>query len=91
MERIFIKVKIFFLKQIVFPVLQIIAKYKAEKKISKKITEAEKTSILNEKVKEMSNNINTKQIRIAENINLSPKNYGEYLQQTGKQIWNKKK
>ena len=91
MERIFIKVKIFLLKKIVFPLLQIIAKNKQTKLIVRKFTEKEKTSILNEKVKEYTNTLNTKGIKFSENMNLEPKQYGEYLQQTGKQIWVKKR
>ena len=58
MVRIFSKMKIFLLKKIVFPVLQLIAKYKRKKTLK--------------------------------NPSIPPKQYGQYLQQTGKQIWVKK-
>jgi hypothetical protein len=90
MERIFSKVKIFILKKIVFPVLQLIAKYKAKKKIEKKtiVTPA----LSDEEVKEMfmKEYDNPGYIADDEPVNLSPKQYGQYLQQTGKQIWVKK-
>jgi hypothetical protein len=84
MERIFSKVKIFILKKIVFPVLQLIAKYKAKKKIESKVetkyitgeytfTSNEETIVVN-----------------WENKIITPKEYGQYLQQNGKQIWVKK-
>jgi hypothetical protein len=85
MERIFSKVKIFLLKKIVFPVLQLIAKYKA-KKIQKRGT------TIYDEIKQIVNKIigRTKRKRI-KNPGIRPKQYGEYLQQTGKQIWVKKK
>ena len=84
MVRIFSKVKIFLLKKIVFPVLQLIAKYKAKK--IKKTGE----SLYNE-IKQFVNKIIKKYpIRKIKNPSIPPKQYGQYLQQTGKQIWVKK-
>jgi len=90
MERIFSKMKIFLLKKIVFPVLQLIAKHKQTKLIERKLSDKEKTTIINQKFKEFANTLNTKAIKVGEDRNLPPKQYGEYLQQTGKQIWVKK-
>lgn len=84
MERIFSKVKIFLLKKIVFPVLQLIAKYKAKKKVENKVQtkyitgEYTITNTTNDTVVNWENKI------------ITPKEYGQYLQQTGKQIWVKK-
>ena len=52
MVRIFSKVKIFLLKKIVFPLLQIIAKHKQTKLIERKLSDEEKTTIINQKFKE---------------------------------------
>lgn len=84
MERIFSKVKIFLLKKIVFPVLQLIAKYKAKKKVKKK-----ETSLYNEIKSWIGKVTGSKQIQ-TKNLSIPPKQYGQYLQQIGKQIWVKK-
>ena len=84
MERIFGKVKFFLLKKIVYPVLQLIAKYKA-KKIKKRGT------VLYDEIKNFIYEIIKKYpIRKVKNPSIPPKQYGQYLQQTGKQIWVKK-
>lgn len=87
MERIFSQVKIFVLKKIVFPVLQIIAKYKAKKKVEKKAET--KYSVGEYIVTKIPKNENETYINYIPK-NLTPKEYGERLQQTGKQIWVKK-
>jgi hypothetical protein len=84
MERIFGKVKIFILKKIVFPVLQLIAKYKA-KKIQKK-----GTTLYNEMKQIVNKIIGLTKRKPIKNPSIPPKQYGQYLQQTGKQIWVKK-
>jgi hypothetical protein len=84
MVRIFSKVKIFLLKKIVFPVLRFIAKYKRKKEVEIKI---ETKFITGEYVF-----TNTKETPVVnwENKIISPKEYGQFLQQNGKQIWVKK-
>jgi hypothetical protein len=79
--------KIFLLKKIVFPVLQIIAKYKAKKKIKSKVEKSlydTYKDYINKIIKKF---VNPKPIK---NPSIPPKQYGQYLQQTGKQIWVKK-
>lgn len=86
MERIFSQVKIFVLKNIVFPCLQIIAKYKAKKKVEKKRENLYNIckEYINKIIKKF---VNPKPIKKLSN---PPKQYGQHLQQTGKQIWVKK-
>lgn len=84
MERIFGKVKTFLLKKIVFPVLQLIAKYKAKKKVESKV----ETKLLTGGY--TITNTTTDTVVHFENKNFTPKQYGQYLQQIGKQIWVKK-
>lgn len=87
MERIFSKVKIFLLKKIVFPILQLIAKYKAKKKVESKV----ETKYITGEYTFTKNPNNENEMYINyEPKNLNPKQYGQYLQQTGKQIWVKK-
>jgi len=84
MERIFSKVKFFLLKKIVFQVFQLIAKCKA-KKIKKRGT------LLYDEIKNFIDKIIKKYpIKKIKNPSISPKQYGQYLQQIGKQIWVKK-
>jgi hypothetical protein len=83
MERIFSKMKIFLLKKIVFPILQLIAKYKTKKKVESKYSK--KYYIIEDNSPDTIEVL--KDIPIIHN---SPKQYGQYLQQTGKQIWVKK-
>jgi hypothetical protein len=84
MERIFSKVKIFLLKKIVFPVLKFIAKYKRKKTLKKR-----EASLYNE-IKNWIQVITKKNQQPIKNPSIPPKQYGQYLQQTGKQIWVKK-